>query len=557
MATGKQSNRQKLINVMYLTLLAMLALQVDIDVLNSFTRLKSQIRAAGVESKEKNVSFRAFMKEKIEKQVVNEGKHENEGLKDTLSQIEGETSAMISLLDDHIRELETIAKFNPENGEYEAKDETEKNYQYWLGKNEEANGQRGNGEGKELRDEMNDYYRFLNDIYNSQVMDSLEEAPHLLEDPPKGFAKTRKSWEQSTFEGPVIANITSLEAFKLEVYRREKEVLDVLNVRLGAPQPFQPDTIVPITAPVARVVPAGMPFETRILIGMLSKNLKPEFNSPNGNIRLEENGNMGMLSITADGRNIPEGKTEGVQSYTASVKVPKATGGFETLTLRDNFIVRKPEVVVTSAAVQLLYRNCGNQLNITAPALGDYYFPQVSAQGGQIRKKNNTRSIFTVIPNGNKCLLDVKSTYGGNTVQLDKIAYKVIAPPKPEVRFKVNGTTFNGYQTVPKNSRFSFWLNPDKDFKAQLPRDARYEVSSIDIKLARGLSVPTTVKTIRMSGKDATRPSRISMPSQVRQAPAGSRVYIVINKVYRINFEGKREEVPLSELVKTVGFSLR
>lgn len=60
---------------------------------------------------------------------------------------------------------------------------------------------------------------------------------------------------------------------------------------------------------------------------------------------------MGMLSIMAGGRNIPSGEIEGLQSYTATVNVPKATGGFETLTLRDNFVVRKPEVVVTSAAV--------------------------------------------------------------------------------------------------------------------------------------------------------------------------------------------------------------
>ncbi|MCI4671077.1 MAG: hypothetical protein MRZ79_23265 [Bacteroidia bacterium] len=557
MATGKLSNRQKMINVMYLALLAMLALQVDIDVLNSFIRLKGQIRKAGIENREKNLSFASFMKQKIDDQVTNEGKTENVGLKDTLDLLEKRTIHLISAIDKHISELEVIAAFDPETGEYEAKEETEKNYQYWLGNDDEANGNRGNGKAIGLRDSMNEYFGFLANVYNSQVSDSQRILPSLLEDPSSGLGLSQKSWEKATFEGPVIANVTSLEAFKLDVYQRQKEVLDLLNIRLGSPTNFQPDSIIPFSAPVARIVPAGVPFETKIMVGMINKNITPQFSSPNGSIKLEENGNVGTLTIAADGRHIASGETEGLQSYTATVKVPKATGGFETLTLKDNFVVRKPEVLVYSASVQQLYRNCGNKLNISAPALGEYYFPKVTAQGAEVRKKQGTRSVYTVVPSGRTCVLDIKSSYQGRTVELDKIKYRVIEPPKPEVRFKINGVAYNGYKTIPKNSRLTFWLKPDSDFKTQLPKDARYEVSSIDILFGTGISVPSKIASIDMRGKDATKPTRISLPARVRQAPSGSRVYVVINKVYRKNFMGRKVEVPMSELVKTVGFSIR
>jgi len=458
----------------------------------------------------------------------------------------------MELLDGHLLRMEEIAEYEAESEEYVAKEESEKNFRYWMGSQEEENGQRGNGEAFKLRDSLNHYYAFLNNIYNSQLQDSLQKAPEEIKDSYKG-----KKWERYTFEGPVIANIATLETIKLEILQQQKEVLDILSLRLGAPQPFQPDTIIPFTAPLAQVVPAGAPFQTRLLVGLSSKTLKPKFSSSSGSIQLIENGNMGMLTLQADGKNIPEGKTEGLQQYAATIEVPKATGGYETLTFRDEFVVRKPELLVSSAAVQLLYRNCGNKLNIMAPTLGQYYNPQVKARQARIEQSQRQKTVFMVLPQGNKCILEVSSLYNGQEVELGKLPYRVVAPPKPEFIYRVNGNVYNGFTPVPKNSRISLQVKPDKDFKEQLPRDARYRIDEIRVLMGDGLGVPKLVKRINLGEKDPTQPLRLSLPAVVRQAKAGTKVYIQVHKLYRVNFRNQREEVKLSELTRTLSLTLR
>ena len=108
---------------------------------------------------------------------------------------------------------------------------------------------------------------------------------------------------------------------------------------------------------------------------MASQQVVPQFSSGSGSI--EKEGVTGILTIPASGNAIPRGKNEGIQKYSATVRVPTASGGFETKTVEGQFTVRKPEIVITSAAVQTLYRACANEVNIDVPALGDFYNPRI------------------------------------------------------------------------------------------------------------------------------------------------------------------------------------
>ncbi|MEZ4825997.1 MAG: hypothetical protein R3C61_06845 [Bacteroidia bacterium] len=387
MASGKMSPRQKMINMMYLVLLALLAINISAEILNAFETIKNKLNKSAQTALTNSESFMASMKEEINSEITNEGKRSNEGLLDTLDQIKGKTSALIGLLDNHIAKMTEIAGVNPETGQLEKKDETEKNLQYWmgLGKEQELNEGRGNGEAHKLHQELDGYTKYLVDMYNAQLRDpkvpklKLEEE-YLTQDPEQSTTqdKQKKTWEFFTFEGPVIANMATLEAMKLDIYEKEKNLLNLLNNRLGVVA-FKADKVIAIDAPTATIVPAGLQFETKLFVSMSSSQIQPRFSSGSGSIKQEPGASMATLTIPASGGVIGAGKNEGVQSYTAAIQVPKATGGFETLNVEGKFTVRKPEIVITSAAVQNLYRNCGNDVNIDVPALGDQYSPRIEA----------------------------------------------------------------------------------------------------------------------------------------------------------------------------------
>jgi len=540
MAGGKLSPRQKMINMMYLVLLALLALNVSKEVLDAFDIIRGKLNKSAVIANDNADAFMSNMKETINEEVENENKRINVGLLDTLDIIKNRTGEIITKINDHIGEMENIAGVDPETGELEKKDEVDANFRYWMGNNEGANGGGGNGSAMELRQQINDYYNFLHEIerYNTrdpQAKNALE--PEELPEKVEGKGGEMKSWERYHFDGPVIGNIAILEAFKSDIYEQQKELLDLLNSRLGVAT-FKVDKVIALNSPVSTIVPAGLQFQTKLAVAMSSSTLQPAFNSGSGSIEKQDDGTA-MLTISANGGNIPKGKSEGTQSYSATIQVPRSTGGFETLPIEGQFTVRKPEVQLTSAAIQNLYQLCANDVNIDVPALGEFYNPKVSASNAQVVKAPENRTLFRIIPSGSKCLISVSNVLNGQTTKIDDLPYNVIKPPKPSIEFGINGKRTDGLAVVPKGSRIQVILVPDEDFKANLPRDARYGLTGVDVKAQLSLGTPQSVNRIG-NVNDATQPVNVPLGSRVQQAPAGTKIYLEIQDIFRINFQNQK-----------------
>lgn len=555
MAQGKMSNRQKMINMMYLVLLAILALNVSTEVLDAFVTIRNQLNASALEANVSALEFIDQMNQEIDREVKNEGKTANVGLKDTLEDIRNQTQNMIAVLNDHIREMEAIADYDPKEKDFRKKDELELNYQYWMGDNDESNDRRGNGFAMKLRDELNQHFRSLNTLYNSQIIDdSLKITPRQLEDPTNSN-DPNKRWEQYTFEGPVMANLATLEAIKIDVLRQEKELLDLLNTRLRGYK-FIPDKIQAISAPVSRIVPAGLPFETQLFVGMVSSAVKPEFKSGSGQVTVQEDGNSAMLKVLADGSRIPSGQYEAKQTYTATVRVPTATGTYEEIQVQEEFIVRKPEVLITSAAIQTLYRNSGNAVNIDVPALGEWYNPKIAATNATVRQSDRSKKRFMIVPNARESIVTVNSATNGQIIKVDAIKYNVIQPPRPTIAISVNGRAYNGTAPVNKKSRFEVKIIPNSEFKRLLPNDARYQVGKIEILMKNTLEPARVIKTLNMAGRNPEQGIRVTMPAEVQQARPGTKIFIRFGEVSRRNFKGDLFKERFSELERTVAFEI-
>lgn len=550
-------NRQKMINVMYLVLLAILALNVDSAVLDAFVSLRGRLQGSVEEAKRNTGEFVAQMQAEIDREVQNQGKRDNVGLTDTLAQVRARTRHLLALLDQHADTMEVLADYDPQLGEYRHKDELEANQRYWMGPDEDANQRRGTGQAARLRDSLDAYFRYLHALYDAQVKnDSFRQALRLTEEPNSRLDPGRR-WEGQTFGGPVIANLASLEALKVDVLRREKELFDLFNTRLGV-NAFVPDTVLPISAPMAREVVAGTEFQTRLFVGMSSRTVTPEFVSPSGQVQRDPAGNSALLTVQADGRSIPAGQTEGRQRYRATIRVPKATGGYQDLVLEEEFVVRKPTVSVTAAAIQRLYRQCGNVVNIDVPELGAQYQPVIEASNATVRQANDNRKKFMIIPTGRNTTLTVSSRSNGRLLQIDQLPYRVVDPPKPQVELRVNNRPYPGAGDVPKNARFGLRLIPDGEFAQNLPRDARYGAKKVEVLLKDGLQPARPVKTIVLDGQDLTQLKGLPMPREVFNARPGARLYIRVQGIYRVNYQGQR--VPdnrFSEWERTFSLDLR
>jgi gliding motility-associated protein GldM len=540
MAGGNISPRQKMINMMYLVLTALLALNVSAEILDAFQSLRDSLHESAEKFDEKNKDTQGGIKQKIAEEI-GQGNKKNEHLIAMVDEVEKQANGVIGAINARIKTLEGISGLDPATGEMQNMKETEANYRFWMfgdGGNDLSNGGRGGGEAKKLREELNGFVDWANSFI---AKDDTAKKSDLAKSPFKHLADDEGEhvWEYHTFHGkPVVADLALLEKFKLDVQNVHSDVLNYVKAKLGAVT-FKIDSLIAVDAPTSRVVAAGMKFETKLFVAMSSSEIKPEFMG--GGVSTDKSGNFGTLTQTAPG-GFAKGQTEKEVSYGATIKVPRADGGMEELKVQGKYMVRKPEVVITSASVQNLYSNCGNTINVDCPALGEFYSPKFTATEAQVLTSNTDKRVITIVPTGKTCVLGVSSLTNGQNIKIDDIKYKVIKPPRPEIVLEVLGKEYNGATPIPGKADCKVKLRPDNDFRNALPKDARYVIDNIDLLAQTSLGAPTKVASFSGNGKDAVAGISVPLGNSLKSNPPGTKIYFKIGTVYRMNFQNKRVE---------------
>lgn len=537
-----------MINMMYLVLTALLALNVSAQILEAFQTLKESIHSSAEKFDHKNDEVSVLIKNKV-KEEMEQGNDKNKyiiGLTDAVMEKSRELKEELAKITDT---LDQIAGWDPQTGEYASMKEMEMNYQFWMGSGKEAaNGGRGAGAALRIKNSLNGYTEWANNFIKENDTSGISDIHFepMCVDAEKGSG-AEKNWEVSTFHSkPVIADLAMVEKFKMDVSEIEYEMLTFLKQKLGAVK-FKIDSLILVAAPKSEVVVAGMPFESRLFVSMASDDIHPEFIPSSGSIKVEEGGNIGALKISTGGGGFSKGSFEKELSYSVKAKVPTAAGGYEELSYKGTFKVRKPEVVITSASVQNLYWKCGNKLNVDVPALGELYNPVFKASQAEVIKDKSDKKTVTIVPSGKKCVLSVSSNTNGNVIKVDDVNYKVIKPPRPHLLLIVNGKEYDGVSPISKKSTVSVVVKPDHDFLAALPKDARYSIDKVELLVQRSLGAPTKADTKKGSGKDATKGLQFKLGAKLKQDTPGTKIYFKIHKIYRINFTNKKVEEKFSE----------
>lgn len=566
MAGGKVGPRQKMINMMYLVLTALLALNVSAEILSAFETIKEQLNYSSQNAEASAAGAIKVMKAKVDEEVA-KGQKDNAGVKDSLDIVHNMTKDLIAYIDGLDKALLAMDGVqDPKTGEILRKDETELNHNFFMGAagGEEANGGRGAGKAFELRNKINAYYKTLMDIHNAGItVDTAKwKAAEFTIQDQKAEDGQAVTWENHTFHGPIVANFAMLEALKADIYQKENKLLNDYAARLGMkpreippvtppkveekkpieeekkpePKPSEPTKATVkcldgeaslIIAPVSEVVVAGMQYKAKLIVGVTSKEAF-KYTTTSGSIVGTE------VVIPANGNAIPAGKTEVEQTYTVSTSVQG-----KSISTSGKFKIRKPEIVVTSASVQNLYRLCGNMVNIDVPALGDLYNPVCTASDADIKQSGESKKKFLIVPRGNKCIVGVSSLMNGQTMKIGDVVYNVIDPPKPSIEILINGQRASSSTQVAKGSRVTLKVVPDPEFKAALPQDARYEITAVEVYKQCGLTPPSKAGGTTLSGRDAAAGLDFPIPGEAFQCASGSKIFFEVKDVARKNFQGK------------------
>jgi gliding motility-associated protein GldM len=489
MAGGKETPRQKLIGLMYLVLLALLALQVSSSIMEKFKFLDDSLQEANDASEEKNTGVekaietavaKAGGKDKYVVDLAKEVRDEGDKIKQHIDK----------LRDDLVSTTGGLEEGHGGKMWKGAKAETEVEIMM-IG----AEGSK-NGKGYVLQKEINAYSARLNEIFariNSKVMPSKPTFSKIALDPkddpriPEHEEAKKKDFAQMNFgQTPMCAAMAVLSNIESEVMHQETQALASLQGLVGATN-IQFDQITAQYSAESKVVANGTKYKAVLFLSATSSAVTPKMKLNGSNISVK--GGYGEVEIMARATNFDkDGLSK--QTWAGSITINNK-GTDTTFTVKGEYVVSRPVIQVQAGSISALYEGCPNTLSIQVPALGATYAPSFAAENGGVQSgiDANDKGKVAVTPNdgtAKKVKVKIKVSSGGNYI--GDAQFDVRKVPLPVIKIKINGVLFDGKTPIKASaSNISLVFEADETFKTTVgPVESQFKPEDWVVMLAKG-----------------------------------------------------------------------
>lgn len=206
---------------------------------------------------------------------------------------------------------------------------------------------------------------------------------------------------------------------------------------------------------------------------------------------------------------------------------------------------------VSTAFSDILFKDCANIISIDVLSLTDStsgYTISAKAKGARIFQDSNNQHHFTLIPSKNDVTIKLGIKGQGDHVKssLRKLKFKAIIPPPPRIILIVNGKEHDGLSPISRGSRLVIKVLPDKLFCSQMPHDSDYALNRIELLAQHSLGQPSRSAVFSGAGHDAGEGIKISL-KRLGTAEPGTKIYLRIDRLFRINFENQLIPVDLDQ----------
>ena len=386
------SPRQKMINLMYVVLMAMLALNVSTEVLNGFSIVEESIgRTAANVSKENQVIYDDF-----EAQLKANPAKVKEWF-DKAQAVRRMSDSLFNLADE--LKIAIVKEADGEDGDVkniEAKDNLEAANQVMLAP--------GRGRGGELYNAINSFrsriLAMIDDSAQKQIISS-----NLSTSIPANAVTMGKNWQEYMFEDmPVAGAVTLLTKLQSDVRYAEGEVLhklvsniDLKDIRVNSLNAF----VIPNSQTIVR----GDKFSARIVMAAVDTTQVPEIYIGNRKMDLRDGIYETVCGRTGD--------------FTLAGFIETVNGNGDRV--RRDF---------SADLMNVLYAGYSNPISISVPGVP---LNKVSAtmSGGTLQPVGMGRYIARPSAVGRDVIITVSSTNTGRAQQMGQFTFHVRKLPDP------------------------------------------------------------------------------------------------------------------------------
>lgn len=458
MAGGKETARQKMIGIMYLVLLAMLALNVSDLVLKAFKNINDSLNTSK-NNVENNIS-------QLLRNYENTKAKESE---DNLLKLNRAKEAQ-KVGEDLIAYIDKLQAKIAADGLDEDGDLVQKN-NLDIGQNIMGN-DASSKEGKKLQEEINKTGKKL-----ASLLQTDEGKPTFVLqalDPEKPKAGEPKTWTGSMFgEGvPLAAFRTILTMLQNDAKNMEA---DIINKILADKPIVVLDHFEAVAVAPSSYVIQGQPYKAEIYLTASDSKSSPDV-SVNGN-----------KVPTDNGKGVYTGGTGSVGTFTwkGTIRVKERNGNIKTYeTKPQTYQVAAPSATVSSDKLNVIYAGIPNPFTISAAG-----FPNINASitGGSLTGGNGKYMIN--VPGslvGKEVSISVSGVNNGKTVNLGAPKFRVKAIPAPVA--KVGGYGGGDIASVQLKSESEIEADLD-DF----PFDVKFRILRFELTVIKPRSDAITI----------------------------------------------------------------
>ena len=486
MAGEKLSPRQQMISLMYLVLLAMLAMQASKDLLDAFTKLESGIDITNDSFALKNKS----LYQEIQQATLT-------GSPDAI-EVFNKSQIIKNAADSIFNLIETQKVWLIEEGGGLGDDSIP------LGKDNQDIGAEyfiTKGEGKALKEKLNEFEALLSSYIDSNYPEVKEQIHNLLETPkyvdPEGV---EMEWEVGFSEhmplAAVTANLSNIQSY---VRNAETEVVSYLYNKIKDDL-FKFDKLEGMVMSPRAYVMQGDSFSANVFLGAFNTKVSPIIYVGEYDTALFEQ--TGEVKFLGEYDSIPV--TNGIGQYSVSasdvgnkswkgiIKVPhpnpKKQGVHLYYPFENQYTVAKPSATVSLTKMNTLYRGVPNPIDISVPGIAS---DKIRARftRGTLSKQGNGYNAIPNSPGLGKIIVEAEISPGVFQT-MGEMQINVRNLPKPERSIPIiKGTKCN--QSTIKQVRYILCKYPDFFNYEARPRITYFEMEVIGVN---GIETPLKSK---------------------------------------------------------------
>ncbi len=480
MAGGKLSPRQKMINMMYLVLTALLALNVSKEVLNSFFEVNLGIERSTTNFNAKNGDTYAAFDAAAELNKVKAGAFRDQAYEvkanaDELVEFIQEMKynlvlaadkevylgSQLELKDEDGNLLEDKAITTPWNelsdaekkmtiGNLSVKDDRHASGDLFYSAKRKKN------IATDLKNNLISYKNSLLSISegNESLITSINETCNYDDKKVKG---KKQLWEEYNFyDMPSVGALTLLSKMQSDVRNTEADIITMLRENIDATS-LKFTTAEGIQIPQSNFVLRGDSFRAQIFISAKDTTQDPmiyvgEYDSlGNGNYQMKGTEGVDYNSVkVVNGKGIfsERASSEGMKKWGGLIAM-KTANGTKMYPFNGEYLVAAKTAVVSPTNMNILYLEVDNPLKISVPG---YTAVEISAliSNGKVSATKRSLGEYSAKPSKKgKAVVSLYAKVEGKRTKMGQMEFRVkeVPPPKAKVQFAISA---NGVLVIDK-----------------------------------------------------------------------------------------------------------